>query len=294
MAQALYGPEGFYTHHRPARHFSTSAQSPIFGRALARLVIEVDAALGSPPTLDIVDVGAGEGELLHHILTALPTPIRARANPQPIELDTPHLPGDITGVVLATEWLDNIPLDLASHGRYLHDGAPLEPADAAWVARWWPDATGIVEIGRSRDEAWASVVRKLSAGLALAVDYGHFLGTRPGRRGGRRGSPPTLTGFRDGREVEPLLDGTTDITCHVAIDSVAEASGIPYRIRTQREALKALGVDGARPPLDLAHSSPLEYVQKLAEASQAATLLDPHGLGAHWWLWHEVGIRLSQ
>jgi len=286
MEQALYGPDGFYTRHRPARHFSTSAQSPLFGRALARLVTKVDAALGSPATLDLVDVGAGEAELLTHILRELPEHIRARAHPHAIELDTPHIPDRVTGVLLATEWLDNIPLDLACDGRYLNDGAPLEPADAAWIERWWPGATGIVEIGRSRDEAWASVVGKLSAGLALTVDYGHFLGTRP--------ASPTLTGFKNGREVEPLLDGSTDITCHVAIDSVAAAPGIPYQIKTQREALQALDVDGARPPISLAHSAPTDYLQRLSQAGEAATLIDPHGLGAHWWLWHEVGIRLCQ
>jgi len=285
MERALYGPNGFYTHQTPARHFSTSAQSPLFGRAIARLVTSVDAALGHPATLHIVDVGAGEGELLTHIIAALLPETAERTRPRPVELGDP-IPDHITGILLATEWLDNIPLDLAADGRYLNDGAPLDPADAAWISRWWPEATGIVEIGRSRDEAWASVVGKLSAGLALAVDYGHFLGTRPAR--------PTLTGFKDGREVEPLLDGTTDITCHVSLDSVGEAGGHRYQVKKQRDMLKALGVDGARPPLDLAHSSPTEYLRRLAEAGEAAMLTDPDGLGAHWWLWHEVGIRLCQ
>lgn len=286
MERALYGPEGFYTHQRPAGHFSTSAQSPIFGRAIARLVTRVDAALGSPTTLDLVDIGAGEGELLTNVLAGLPDDLRARTRPHPVELDNPEVPDNITGILLATEWLDNIPLDLAADGHYLHDGAPLSPEDVAWIERWWPDATGIVEIGRSRDEAWAAVVGRLRAGLALTVDYGHFLGTRPAH--------PTLTGFKDGREVEPLLDGSTDITCHVALDSVGEAGLHGYKVKRQREALKALGVDGARPPLQLAHTSPAEYLRRLSEASEAATLIDPHGLGAHWWLWHEVGIRLCQ
>jgi len=286
MERALYGPGGFYTRQRPARHFSTSAHWPLFGRAIARLVTEVDTALGSPHRLDIVDIGAGEGELLANLLRELPANLRDRAHPRPVELNDPEIPDGIVGVLLATEWLDNIPLDLASHGRYLHDGAPLEPADAAWIERWWPDAASTVEIGRSRDEAWASVVGRLSAGLALTVDYGHFLGTRP--------SLPTLTGFKDGREVVPLLDASTDITCHVALDSVGEAAGVAYKVKRQRETLTALGVDGARPPLELAHSSPAEYVRRLAEASEAAMLTDPQGLGAHWWLWHEVGIRLCE
>jgi SAM-dependent MidA family methyltransferase len=286
MEQALYGPDGFYTRHRPARHFTTSAQSPLFARAIARLITRVDVALGTPDTLNIVDVGAGEGELLAHLMAALPPAVARRARPVAVELTRPEVPDGIVGLLIATEWLDNVPLDLAENGRYLNDAAPLEPADAAWIERWWPSPSGIVEIGRRRDEAWAAVVARLRAGLALAVDYGHLLGTRP--------EHPTLAGFHDGREVEPRLDGSTDITCHVAMDSAGAATGLEVHLRTQREALKALGVDGARPPLELARSQPAEYLRRLAGASEAATLTDPAGLGAHLWLWHEVGIRLSE
>ena len=277
MEQALYGPEGFYTRNRPARHFRTSAHSPLFAQAIAALVEKVDRALGHPTQFDIVDIGAGEGELLAHL--SLPERFRL----VPVELGD-ALPQSVTGLILATEWLDNLPLDLAHDGHYLDDGAPLSTLDNEWIARWWPVADGIVEIGRSRDEAWAGVVAKLSAGVALAVDYGHLLGTRP--------SLPTLTGFRDGREVEPLLDGSTDVTCHVAIDSVAAAPGLPARVMSQREALRWLGVTGARPPLELAHRDPAEYVRALARASEAGTLTDPNGLGGHWWVLHTLGCAL--
>jgi SAM-dependent MidA family methyltransferase len=277
MEQALYGPQGFYTRHRPAAHFRTSAHSPVFAQAIAALIALVDRALGHPARFDIVDVGAGQGELLSHL------GLSDRFVKTPVELGEP-VPSEVTGLLLATEWLDNVPLDLAQDGHYLDDGAPLSSLDRAWVDRWWPGAQGIVEIGRSRDEAWASVVGKLRAGVALTVDYGHFLGTRP--------SLPTLTGFRDGREVEPLLDGSTDITCHVAIDSVAAAPGLDTRVLTQREALHWLGVNGARPPLDLAHRDPAAYVRALATASEAGTLTDPNGLGGHWWVLHTLGCAL--
>lgn len=286
MRQALYGPDGFYTRNRPGAHFLTSAQSPLFGRAVALLVTRVDAALGRPARFDLVDIGGGEGFLLDSIGQALPAHVRERLRPRVVELGDAEVPDGITGMLIATEWLDNVPLDLASDGRYLDDGAPLSPEDADWIARWWPEGRDTVEIGRCRDEAWASVVVKLRAGLALTVDYGHSTGTRP--------ASPTLAGFRDGREVEPRFDGSTDITCHVAMDSAAAATGLPYRLVTQREALHALGVDGARPPLELAHTDPGGYMRRLAEAGEAAMLTDPRGLGAHWWLWHEVGIRLSE
>src|SRR5688572_28122356 len=67
MQAALYGPNGFFTRPGPgpAGHFRTSANaSPLFAAALARLLAEVDAALGRPDPVEVVDVGAGRGELL--------------------------------------------------------------------------------------------------------------------------------------------------------------------------------------------------------------------------------------
>src|SRR6185369_16379789 len=99
------------------------------------------------------------------------------------------------------------------------------------------------EIGWPRDAAWADAVGRLRSGVAVAVDYGHL----------RDGRPPlgTVTGFRAGRQVTPVPDGTCDVTAHVAMDAVATAAGTPYALVTQREALKALGMDGGRPPVDL-------------------------------------------
>src|SRR5258708_3717206 len=81
-------------------------------------------------------------------------------------------------------------------------------AGAAWLARWWPldgaPPGARAELGRPRDEAWASAVAGVERGLALAVDYGHFLGGRP--------LFGTLTGFREGREVPPIPDGSCDLT----------------------------------------------------------------------------------
>jgi SAM-dependent MidA family methyltransferase len=123
----------------------------------------------------------------------------------------------------------------------------------------------------------------VTRGCALAVDYGHLRTARPGLG--------TLTGFRAGRQVAPIPDGSCDLTAHVAIDAVAASAGTPFTLVTQREALRALGLDGGRPPIDLAHTDPAAYLQALSAAGAAAELIDPAGLGGHWWLLHSIGVN---
>ncbi|MEU9509487.1 SAM-dependent methyltransferase [Micromonospora sp. NPDC048170] len=363
MDQALYGPGGFFVSGSgPAAHFRTSVHaSPAFAAALLRLVEQVDTVLGHPDRLDVVDVGAGRGELLRALSAAMeaaahPAPVapgsarpspaavlplarRVRLTaveraPRPDGLSVTinwldDVPDGITGVLLATEWLDNVPLDVAVHTdgwRYLlvdpasgeeTVGDRVDPADADWLDRWWPaptagasaegaTATGATvehtsgtdragsgfraatraEIGRTRDEAWASAVRHVDRGVALAVDYGHLRGGRP--------VDGTLTGYRGGRQVPPVPDGSCDVTAHVAVDSVASAGAevarCAYDLVSQREALRALGADGGRPPLSLAANDPAGYVRALAAASAVAELTDPAGLGGHWWLRQPVGV----
>ncbi|MDG4822434.1 SAM-dependent methyltransferase [Asanoa sp. WMMD1127] len=337
MSRALYGPHGFFVSGAgPAGHFRTSATaSPVLARAVARLLARVDEALGRPDRLDLVDVGAGRGELITGVLAAAPPALRTRVRavavelaPRPAflpsEIDWRHSPPHrITGLLIATEWLDNVPLDVVVGDRYVevepptgeeHLGGPTEPADAAWLDRWWPpllcshgritgsDPTGDApmaaeqdgpvaaearrEVGRSRDEAWAGAVGAVERGLAVAVDYGHLRDDRP--------FDGTLTGYVQGRQVTPVPDGTRDVTAHVAMDSVAVAgsavAGRPYQLMSQRQALRALGADGGRPPIRLASTDPAGYVRALAAASAAAELTARGGLGDHWWLVQPVGI----
>ncbi|MFE2561320.1 SAM-dependent methyltransferase [Streptomyces sp. NPDC059352] len=312
--RALYGPEGFYLRPEgPAGHFRTSVHaSPLFAGAVARLLGEVAAELGTAE-VDLVDVGAGRGELLTAVLAAASgTALRVRAYAveraaRPAGLDprivwTDRLPVGVRGLLFANEWLDNVPVDVAEAdvegtARYVEVradgterlGGPVSGPDADWLARWWPlrEPGARAEIGRSRDEAWAAAVASLAAGRAVAVDYAHV----------RESRPPfgTLTGFRAGREVPPVPDGTCDLTAHVALDACAAAvasqdagggaAGSPVaELVPQREALHALGVSGGRPPLSLASSDPAAYVRALATAGEAAELTARGGLGDFLWL----------
>ncbi|MGW6056917.1 SAM-dependent methyltransferase [Streptomyces sp. NPDC055189] len=309
METALYGPDGFYLRPEgPAGHFRTSAHaSPLFAGAVARLLCRVDEALGHPDELAFVDLGAGRGELTAGVLAALPADVAARARVCAVEragrpegLDPriewlDRVPDGITGLLFANEWLDNVPLDVAevapdgvarrvlvSDDGTESPGGPVGGQDAEWLARWWPLAPepGLrAEIGRPRDEAWASAAAKLARGLAVAVDYAHD----------RAGRPPfgTLTGFRAGRETAPVPDGTCDITAHVALDACALPGAA---LLTQRAALHALGVSGGRPPLSLASSDPAAYVLALTRAGEAAELTAAGGLGDFGWLIQPVDL----
>nr|WP_199832912.1 SAM-dependent methyltransferase [Streptomyces puniciscabiei] len=64
----------------------------------------------------------------------------------------------------------------------------------------------------------------------------------------------------------------------------------PARLLTQRAALRALDITGARPPLTLASADPAAYVRALASAGEAAELTAPGGLGDFGWLVQPVGI----
>ena len=105
-----------------------------------------------------------------------------------------------------------------------------------------------------------------------------------------------MTGFRSGRAVPPVPDGSCDVTAHVAVDACAEAGRAAGATETtllrQRDALHRLGLDGTKPPLELARTDPATYARGLVDASQVAELVDPDGLGAFWWLAQSVGIPL--
>lgn len=325
MQAALYGPGGFYARGEPpARHFRTSVHvSPGFAGAVLELLRQVDAALGRPERIDLVDVGAGRGELLAQVLTAAAEPGQAAPGlagriaacavevaPRPAGLDPrirwqPVPPAGITGLVVASEWLDNVPLDVVeltaagpaviqvdpATGAERPHGDP-GPADLAWIRAWWPlRACGErAEVGRTRCAAWAGVIRGIDRGVAVAADYGHVKTARP--------CCGTLTGYLEGRAVPALPDGSRDITAHVALDACAAAGTTAGAsgtvLTTQRAALRELGLGARRPPPALAASDPEGYARALCQASRDAELLDAEGLGGFGWLIQAVGMALPE
>ena len=277
---ALYGAGGLFGSSRPLEHFRTAVANPAFARAVRVLAGRVDEALGRPDPFDLVDLGAGGGELLQ----ALPeVPARWRLTgvdlqPGPAGRRWSRAVPVTTGLLLANEWLDAVPLDVVADGRLVlvgTDGTEVAgdpaPHHRAWADRWWPGAHR-VEVGSARDRAWAAAVGQVDRGLAVAVDYAQDRSRRP-----------TLTGYRRGRQVWPVPDGTCDLTAHVTVESCAAATGA--RLLRQAGALEGLGVTARLPG-----PSEAAYALGLQEASWARELLDPAGLGGFTWLVQEVGL----
>lgn len=326
MHDALYGAGGFY--HRPeggpGHHFRTSTSASLdFARAIARLLDEVDESLGRPEILELVEVAAARGALLTAVdaVAAEEAPLLAgRLRLSAIELAgrpaalPPHIGwhadlrdrGPVVGLLVANEWLDNVPLDVVigtpagprvllvdDDGTEVPGPAPAA-GDAEWLANWWPalEPDDRAEIGRPRDEAWTGAVGCLARGLAVAIDYGHV---RADRDAGLYAGG-SLTGYRDGRQVAPVPDGSCDITAHVALDSLVAAgaavTGRPGLLTDQRTALRALGVRGGLPDRTLASSDPRGYLQALQSAGQRSELTARGGLGDFGWVLNAVGVPL--
>ncbi|WP_262850144.1 SAM-dependent methyltransferase [Mumia quercus] len=296
--QALYGDAGFYRTESPAAHFRTSVHaSTAFAAAVLAYARRHDLHA-------VVDLGAGRGELLTALDAAAPGELALLGvdlRPRPAELPEPigwsaEMPAHVDGLLFANELLDNVPcevverdqdgalrtvlVDPASGAEEL--GAPVrDPEVLEWLAAWWPlDEPGErAEVGLSRDAVWREAVSRLEHGAALAVDYGHL----------RQDRPPygSLRAYRGGTEVEVRLDGTCDVTAHVAVDAVAAAVG--GTLARQGGVLRDLGVDGSRPPLSLASTDPQGYLRALAAASEAAELTASGGLGDFWWIETRVG-----
>ena len=300
---ALYGPGGFFRRESPAAHFRTSVHaSALFAQALVRLAR--DSGLDT-----VVDIGAGRGELLvaMHALDPGLDLLGVEVAPRPADLPgsvawTTALPESVEGLVVANEWLDNIPCHVVEVAddrtvRVVHVdpatgqeslgsriGHASVPASLGiWLDRWWPldarEPGTRAEIGSTRDAAWADVVRRVGRGLAVAVDYGHTADARP--------AFGSLRSYRDGHEVDVLPDGSRDVTAHVAVDAVVDRVG--GTLLRQRDALRRLGVDGSRPDLGLATSDPGGYVRALSLATEAAELTAAGGLGDFFWLVSATG-----
>jgi SAM-dependent MidA family methyltransferase len=270
----------FWRAEQPSDHFATAA-GPIIAERMAEIVLDVDARLGHPAHFTVVDIGCGDGSLLAHVQERCGE-LAARARWIGVDVRPLHVSGiesvlaeapcalDLAptrGIVMAHEWLDEIPCDIVERdesgvdrlvlvdrrgsetlGPRLDDDRACAdcgvdaPAARAWMERWWPlSETGDrAEIGITRDHAWRWMSSLIGAGTILATDYGHVRAERIQRY--RHG---TLTGYRAGRVVSPSPDGAVNLTAHVAVDACAES--VPGTTLTRQREEIVIAPLGAQP-----------------------------------------------
>ena len=317
QARALYDPEGGY-YERPGRvgrsgDFVTGASwHPAFARCLARILSRL--ADGRPGPLDVVDVGAGEGELLGHLSSSRPPGLdlrllgveASRTRREAAGAAVPgaafyasveELPGGLDGLVVGYELLDALPVRAF---RVLDDGSLAERAvgvDANGAFEWrevaCPDGplvvAGLASRGAVLEPGQLLEVRpgaaplaralgsRLRSGLLLLFDYG--APTRalygPARANG------TLEAFLGHRVTRDVLTepGSRDITSWVDFGEVEEALRgeglVVHGLVSQSRLLLAAGIAG-----ELA-GDPGETVtaERAAERNAVAKLVMPGGMG---------------
>jgi SAM-dependent MidA family methyltransferase len=301
--ESAYGADGFWRRHWPGEHFRTAATT---GSALAGSLTSVLDRFGTGSV--VVDVGAGDGQLLRSLAELRPElrlagiDIRPRPQGLPGEIQWAEDLWDVryagwtTGhaeellhqsgrvLILCCEWLDDLPcrvvhyeadgwreivVDDAGEQRA---GPRLVEADLEWADRWW--STGQrAEIGLTRDRAWSTLAAAVSrrGGCAVVIDYGHRRSERP-----VNGS---FTAYRDGRSVPPAPSAEVNLTAHVSVDSV-RAAGEALGLDTELCCLQAEAIALLESPA----RADLDPLADLSHRSARAALSSPYGLGSHWWL----------
>ncbi len=308
MADALYGPAGFYTSGgRAGRRgdFITSAEvGPLFGAVVSRFLDAEWRRIGRPDPYTVVDAGAGPGALARSVLAAVPecaaamryvavdvSDAQRAQHPDGVESSSEMPAGPFDGVIVANELLDNLPFRLAVYddgwreafvveltdGRLVEQlGEPLQPVPAVLP----PAMLGARAPLQDAARRWVADARgRLRSGSLVVIDYCSAttagLALRPWREWLR-------TYRRHERGGHYLAEpGSQDITTEVAIDQLPA----PDAVRSQAQWLQLHGIaelvdEGKRYWEHHAAAPDLAAMRMRSRVSEAEALLDPGGLGA--------------
>lgn len=309
MADALYGPSGFYTtggHAGRRGDFITSPEvGPLFGAVVARYLDAEWRRLGRPDEFTVIDAGAGPGTLARSVLAADPECSAAMRyvavdvseaqrvqHPDGVESLAALPDGPFDGVIIANELLDNLPFRLAvnddgwreAYVVTLPDGRLVEQLGARFdpVPSVLPTVAPLGARAPIQDAAhdWVVDARgRLRSGTVLVIDYASRttagLALRPWR--------DWLRTYRRHERGEHYLvePGSQDITTEVAVDQLPE----PDAVRSQSQWLQLHGIDelvdeGKRYWDAHAARPDLAAIKMRSRVGEAEALLDPAGLGA--------------
>ena len=306
MAEALYGPDGFYTiAGRAGRRgdFITSPEvGPLFGAVLARWIDAEFERLGRPDAFTVVEVGAGPGTLARSVLSAAPhwsgryvcvevSDEQRASHPDGVTSVAAMPDQPMVGVVIANELLDNLPFRLMVFDggwREAHvvigvDGSAQEVLRPSDVVPPIPDGVPVPHGARVPVQEQASsfvtnTMRHLTAGSVLCIDYCTARTVElldvPWRAWLR-----TYRGHERGEHYLRSV-GRQDITAQVCVDQLPT----PAAVRTQAQFLARWGIDElveeGRQVWERAAARPdLVALRMRSRIREAEALCDPEGLG---------------
>jgi SAM-dependent MidA family methyltransferase len=317
MRVALYDTDGgFYSSGGAAGRrgdFITSVEvGPLFGAVVARVLDAEWERLGRPDPFTVVEAGAGVGTLAVTVRSAAPACLTEGALRYVLTEQSPalrvrhgdHLPlgesfvsaSDLptepfTGVVLANELLDNLPVrllewvggswhevlvDVAGDGALVEVPGPVEHRAAALVPEAFAGARLPLADGAV---TWVDRAQSLvERGSLLLFDYGDTTASLA-----RRPATDWLRTYRGhergGRPLDDL--GLQDITCEVPIDQLGDLTAT-----SQADWLRANGIDDlveeGRRVWHERTQTDLAAIRARSRVHEADALLDPSGLGAFW------------
>ena len=294
MERALYEPGmGYYATSRErttrSGDFLTAPElHPIFGQTVAGAIEQMRKQLGNPPEFEVREYGAGRGTLG----AGLPEEIAY----EPIDFDTPRRNKPITGVVLANEFLDALPVHRVvmrggglqelkvgrSEGRLVEVETELsDPRLADWFDRRQIRlAEGQrAEVNLAMLDWLAEVGRDLERGCVLIFDYG----LPASELYGADRATGTVRAFRGQHVSSDVLGavGHQDITAHVDLDALedgARDAGLELIQRTrQADFLLANGFEQVYAEARETADEDWEAAMQLRSA--VTRLLDPRGMG---------------
>ena len=253
MEAALYHPEhGYYRgtndpFGKEGDFFTAAQMQPVFGRLIAQAIEGVRDELGAPAEFEVLEVGAGRGEM---------EPALRHMGYRGIDVGRGCWPERLTGVLFANELFDALPVDVGyraegkwREARVAWDGErftwdterALPAADLEYLAANALDNTEWMELPR----AALAMIRRLSEtlvhGCVCLIDYGFT------RREVVRFPRGSLLAYRRHAAYEDVLTGpgTRDITAHVPFDALldhARACGLELvRFETLQQMLLRTG-----------------------------------------------------
>lgn len=318
LTECLYGVDGFYTSGRGRAgrrgDFITSPEiGPLFGAVIARALDAWWRDMGQPDNFCVVEVGAGPGTLARAVIAAQPACLSGRTDayiavevaseqrslhPDGITSADSVPEGEITGVVIANELLDNLPFRLlVSDGQWRE--AWVTRSDDRFLEELRPIEAGVTRIGdvdlsaraplgarvpwQQSARSWTQDVIGRLHGRLVIFDYMAAATSELVRRPWRDW---LRTYVGQERGVHYLQDvGRQDVTCDVCVDQLVEAATSTVTVRSQSQFLQLWGIEdlvdeGRRIWQERASRPDLEAVRMRSRISESEALLDPNGLGA--------------